>query len=104
MGESMSGIVAATAHDAADETNPKVGVGATDGALVQTGGFILGGCGVVAERPFVNRRQGSVRVAADWAAGTFPFLETGAVEDVLAEDGEEAGRFVHAFKADGTGG
>lgn len=41
---------------------------------------------------------------ADGTAGAAPFLQTGAVEDVLAEDGEEAGGVVHAFEAYGAGG
>ena len=41
-------------------------------------------------------------VATDGAAAAQPFLETGAVEDVLAEDCEEASGFIHAFEADGT--
>ena len=36
-------------------------------------------------------------MTADGAAGSFPFLQAGAVEDVLAEDGEEAGCVVHSF-------
>jgi hypothetical protein len=31
-------------------------------------------------------------------AASTPFLETGAVEDVLARDGEETGCVVHAFE------
>ena len=42
-------------------------------------------------------------IPADGTSTATPFLETRAMKHVLAEDGEEAGRFVHAFKADGTG-
>lgn len=42
-------------------------------------------------------------VAADGAASTRPFLQTGAVENVLAEDGEETGCFVHTFEANRAG-
>lgn len=34
-------------------------------------------------------------VSADRAAAAFPFLKACAVEDVLADDGEEASSFVH---------
>lgn len=37
-------------------------------------------------------------------AASAPFLEAGAVEDVLTEDGKKAGGFVHALEADGAGG
>ena len=43
-------------------------------------------------------------MSTDGTAATLPFLETGAVEDVLAEDGEETGCVVHAFEAHGAGG
>jgi hypothetical protein len=36
-------------------------------------------------------------------AASTPFLETGAVEDMLAGDGEEAGCVVHAFETYGAG-
>ena len=40
---------------------------------------------------------------ADWTAAPIPFLETG-VEEVLAEDCEEASCFVHALEVYGAGG
>lgn len=43
-------------------------------------------------------------VATDGTAATRPLLQAGAVKDMLAEDGQEAGGFIHAFQADGTGG
>ena len=43
-------------------------------------------------------------IATDWTAATRPFLQAGAVKNMLAEDGQEAGGFIHAFQADGTGG
>ena len=58
----------------------------------------------MAVRAFVMEGEGGVGVAADGTATAFPFLETGAVEDVLAENCEEASGFVHAFEADGAGG
>ena len=36
-------------------------------------------------------------------AASAPFLEAGAVEDVLTEDGKKSGGFVHALEADGAG-
>jgi hypothetical protein len=42
-------------------------------------------------------------VAADRTGGVFPLGKAGAVENVLAEDGEEAGGFVHALEADWAG-
>jgi hypothetical protein len=41
-------------------------------------------------------------VSTDGTAISSPFLETVAVEDVLARDCEEAGCVVHSFEADGT--
>ena len=38
------------------------------------------------------------------AASATPFLETVAVEDVLAGDGKKACCVVHTFEADGAGG
>lgn len=38
-----------------------------------------------------------MRVAADRTPAARPFLKTGAMEDMLAEDRKEAGRFVHTF-------
>ena len=45
-----------------------------------------------------------MRISAHWAARALPFLETGAMEDMLTEDGKQSRRFVHAFKADRTRG
>jgi hypothetical protein len=45
-----------------------------------------------------------LHVPTDGASATAPFGEAGAVEDVLAEDGQEAGGVVHALEADGAGG
>lgn len=42
-------------------------------------------------------------MSADWTAGPTPFLQTGAVEEMLAEDCDEPGCVVHAFEADGAG-
>ena len=36
-------------------------------------------------------------VATDRTAAARPLLQAGAVKDMLAEDGQEAGGFVHAF-------
>ena len=49
-------------------------------------------------------RGGRLGVPTHWTAAASPFLEAGTVEDVLTEDGEEAGGFVHAFEADRAGG
>ena len=43
-------------------------------------------------------------IATDWTAATRPLLQAGAVKNMLAEDGQETGGFIHAFQADGTGG
>lgn len=42
-------------------------------------------------------------MSTDGTAASFPLLETVAVEDVLAGDGEETGGVIHALEADGTG-
>jgi len=41
-------------------------------------------------------------MSTDGTAASSPFLETVAVEDVLAGNGEEAGCVVHSLEADGT--
>ena len=96
MRKSMRGVISATTDIAADEADPQVLVRAADGAFVQACGF--------AKRCAFAWTVVILGVAADGASGAAPFLEARAVEDVLAEDGEEAGGFVHAFEAHGAGG
>ncbi len=43
-------------------------------------------------------------VAAYWTARASPFLQTRAVEDMLAENGEEPCGLIHTLEADGAGG
>lgn len=88
---------------AADEADPEVRGRGADGAggVGQGGG---GGSGVRGGAGIGEGRAGGLAEAAHGAAGAPPFLEAGAVEDVLAEDGQEAGCFVHALEADGAGG
>ena len=95
MGEGVSGVVPAAADVAADEADPEVLVRAADGAFVQARSLEEG-----TVCPFA---QVVLSVATDGAAAATPFFEAGAVEHMLAEDSEEAGRFIHAFEANGTG-
>ena len=41
-----------------------------------------------------------LRIPTHGTAASAPFLEAGAVENVLTEDCKKAGGFVHALKAD----
>ena len=96
MGKSVRGVVASAAHITAYQADPEIGCAGADGA----GGFCIRGC-------FARARIGEcegrgLRVATYWTAGASPFLQAGAVEDVLAEDGEKTGRFVHSFQTDGA--
>lgn len=43
-------------------------------------------------------------VSTDGTTAAFPFLETGAVKDVLADNSQKTSGLVHAFEADGAGG
>lgn len=92
----MCRVVASTAHRAADEAYPKVDIGAANGAFVESG--------VLFAVLVVTFRYILLRVPAHRAAATAPLLQTGAVEDMLAEYCEEAGGLVHALKADRAGG
>ena len=100
--ECVGGVVATTPGVAADEADPEIGLRMTDDTFVQGSccrRFLVGRKGprgVI----FRGRRLG---VPAHWAAAASPFLEAGAVEDVLTEDGEEARGFIHAFEADRAG-
>lgn len=94
---SMSALVAATPHVPADEADPQVLGTVTHLAQIEV---VRGGC----EAEGRAERVGGLHVAAHGTAGAAPFLEAGAVEDVLAEDSEETGGFVHALEADGAGG
>jgi hypothetical protein len=88
-------VVSATAYVAANETDPEVLCGSADAALV------IWTVAVTA----AERGEGVVLcVTADWAPRTSPFLETGAMEDVLTEDGEKSRGFVHALETDGASG
>jgi len=84
----VGGIVTAAANIAADETDPEINIGATDGAFVQTG-FLVGAMETSAKV--------ILGVPADRAPTASPFLETGTVEDVLTEYSEQSCRLVHSF-------
>jgi hypothetical protein len=95
VGKSVRLVVSATAYVAANEADPEVLGGSADAALIVWTVTVTA----------AERGKGVVLcVAADWAARTSPFLETGAVEDVLTEDGEKSRRFVHALETDGASG
>lgn len=101
VGISVGVVVASTGGVAADEADPEVGGGAADGARGFNSSSVM--MMVVVRAREGEGERGRLRVSAYRTARTSPFLKTGAVEDVLAEDGQEARRFVHAFEADGAG-
>ena len=103
VGVGVGVVIAAAADIAANEAHPEVGFGAADAAFVERG-LNFGGAAAAAGPGALAKAGFVLGVAADGAAGATPFLEAVAVEDVLAEDGEETGGFVHALKADGAGG
>ena len=91
----MSTVIPATSYVAADEADPEILIGAADAAQV---------FGVVGRSAGTDTAWYAVvlGVAADGATATSPFFEAGAVEDVLAENGEEAGGLVHTLETDWT--
>ena len=92
MRESVGEIVAAAAHMSADEADPEVSISVAGLTVIRCGMIIFGAI----EKRFCGR-QAVLRVSADWTTAASPFLETAAVEDMLAQDCEEACTFVHAF-------
>ena len=100
MAEGVSGVVSPTAYIAADEADPQVSIRMADAAFVETA--VLSQTGVIMY-PFPKTKV-VLGVAAYGTAGSTPFLKTGAVEDMLAEDSQEACRLVHALKTDRAGG
>ena len=100
MAEGVSGVVSPTTYIAADEADPQISIRMADPAFVKAA--ILSQAGVIMY-PFPMTKV-VLSVAAYGTAGSTPFLKTGAVEDMLAEDSQEASRFVHALKTDRAGG
>ena len=100
MAEGMSGVVSPTAYIAADEADPQISIGMADTAFVEAA--ILSQARVMMY-PFPKTKV-VLGVAAYGTAGSTPFLKTGAVEDMLAEDSQEACGFIHALKTDRAGG
>ena len=96
----MSGVVSPTAYIAADEADPQISVRVADPAFVEAA--ILSQARVMMY-PFPKTKV-VLGVAAYGTAGSTPFLKTGAVEDMLAEDSQKARGFVHALKTDRAGG
>ena len=118
MGVRMFSFVATAADPSTDQTLPETGCGTACFAfewdilvVVVVDDFVFA---VGQEEVFLGfgfvigfgaaGTEVVVGVATDGTATAGPLFETGAVEDVLAEDGEESGSFVHAFEADGAGG
>ena len=99
----VSAAISSTSYLPAYETDPEIFRAVADRA--QRGISC-------AEREFVGgivRRlccecQRGVGISTYGTASSLPFLQAGAVEEVLAEDREEAGCVVHALEADGAGG
>lgn len=81
----MGGVVTSATNIGAYQTDPEVFVGGADGAF---GGYVI-------EEGSVGSGEGGICVPADGAGGVAPFGEAGTVEDMLAEDSEKAGGFVH---------
>ena len=101
----VAAFVAAAAYAAAYKTDPEIVDGVADAAeggfataergigwVVGVGGCICGG----------RESERRVCVSTYWTAASLPFLETVAVEDVLAWDCEQAGCIVHSLEANGT--
>src|ERR1700759_1352112 len=95
----MPAFVASATYVAAYQTDPEVvgavadaaegGFAATEGMV----GWVVGGCTCVGSGGECERGIG---VSTNRTPASSPFLETVAVEDVLAGDGEEAGRIIHS--------
>ena len=98
MAEGVSGIVSSTAYIATDEADPQIGIRAADAAFVETDLFSQA-CAVEYSFPKTEIILG---VAAYGTAGSAPFLKTGAVEDMLAENCKQTRGFVHTLEADGA--
>lgn len=98
-------FVAAAAYVAADETDPEIIRAVADAAQ---GGFTaaegrVGRVVLIGIAGWLRGRERGVRVSAHGTSSPTPFLQAGAVEYVLAEDGEEAGRVIHTLETDGAG-
>lgn len=79
MGKGVRTVVASATYVSADETDPEIQLRVTDATFCR---FITAEGPALAILPEVV-----LRVSAHGTAATFPFLETCAVEDVLADDG-----------------
>lgn len=94
MRKRVRGVVAAAPDIPTYQTDPEIGRRTADTAFIIRAIGVRGG----------GESEGVVlRVPAYGTAATAPFFETGAVEDMLAEDCEETGCLVHALEADRTG-
>jgi hypothetical protein len=91
----MGAIIPAAADIAADKADPQVDVGVADAAF---------NVSVVERKTLARLAKVVLCVATYRAAATLPLLETGAVEDMLAYDGEETCGFVHSLQANGACG
>ena len=100
MAEGVSGVVSPTAYIAADEADPQISIRMADPAFVEAA--ILSQARVIMH-PFPKTKV-VLGVAAYGTAGSTPFLNTGAVENMLTEDSQEACGFVHTLKTDRAGG
>lgn len=89
----MGGVVSAASDIAADEADPQIGVGVTDGTFTEAYVVCLT-CAVVCSLTQTNI---VLRVPTYGTARPSPFPKTGAVEDVLAKDCKETCRFVHTL-------
>ena len=96
MAEGVGSIVSSAAYIATDEADPQIGIRAADAAFVEVDLFTQV-CAV--EYPF-PKTEVILGVAAYRTAGSPPFLKTGAVENMLAEDRKETSGFVHTLQAD----
>lgn len=98
MAKGVSGIISSTAYIAADEADPQISIGATDATFIEAS-VLPKACAVLCP---LSKPKIILGVTADRTARSTPLLETGAVEDVLAEDCEETCRFVHTLEANGA--
>ena len=81
MEEGMGSVVASAANVATNKTNPQVSIGAANVAFIKAGFCV----GAVEALPKVV-----LGIPAHRAPASSPLLETGTVEDVLAEYGQQS--------------
>jgi hypothetical protein len=93
MGEGMGAIVSSTSYIAADETDPEVDIRVAYAAFSVF---------VIKWKALACLAEVVLRVATYGTPTTLPLLEARTMEDVLANDSEQAGGLVHPFQANGA--